>query len=83
MGKDRKTPGSIPCQSESSSSTSLLSVNPHSGYLPSAPLAGVYDLRIADAHLPSANNIADAMKLVGIRLRQKGTEFWEEPNRKS
>jgi len=29
-------------------------------------LAGVYDLRIADAHLPSDSRIADSMELVGV-----------------
>jgi hypothetical protein len=29
-------------------------------------LVGVYDLRLADAHLPSTDKIAESMKLVGI-----------------
>jgi hypothetical protein len=31
-----------------------------------AILAGVYDLRIADAHLPSDSKIAESMSLVGV-----------------
>jgi hypothetical protein len=29
-------------------------------------LVGAYELRLADAHLPSTDKITDAMKLVGI-----------------
>ena len=35
-----------------------------------ATLAGVYDLRLADAHLPSNDKITDSMKLVRVDFEQ-------------
>lgn len=50
-----------------------------------AVLAGIYELRIADAHLPSTDNIRDSMKLVGVEYEElklnSGKKLIENVNR--